>query len=335
MTEQASGKAPCRASDSEKPLGSAQESQSRQGDDKDDDVSLAIAQVDYQVTQDMIKMLTDIRFRLLAILPPISAAAVALVQAKAAETPIAMAAFGILGFCIVLALLIYELRNSDLYNTLIYRARMLEGVIGFVRYDDQKLKRKASTDTKNLAAAIRGIAEPPPSLPPDFPGGPHRQRAVQYLCLGGVSVSHGGALGLIWGVLLGAWTFPISKGIIVAIFKLTANPQLELADVIAFVIAAVCSAVLTAALWALEDMHGEAEMYPSRLPENSQQQKLWGEAARASLHKKLADIRKNNRAAALLLRPARQQSSKGKPGGMSQPPISTLLRRWCTCSRGG
>jgi hypothetical protein len=127
-------------------------SQLGQGGEKDEDVSLAIAQVDYQVTQDMIKMLTDIRFRLLAVLPPISAAAVALVQAKAIETPIAMAALGVLGFCIVLGLLIYELRNSDLYNTLIYRARMLEGVIGFVRYDDQKLKRKASTDTRNLAS---------------------------------------------------------------------------------------------------------------------------------------------------------------------------------------
>src|SRR3954462_2934075 len=86
----------------------------------DENVSREIAQLDYQVTQDMIKMLTDIRFRLLAILPPISAASVALVQARTLDTPIVTGALGVLGFCIILGLLIYELRNSELYNTLIH-----------------------------------------------------------------------------------------------------------------------------------------------------------------------------------------------------------------------
>src|SRR4051812_16353986 len=142
----------------------------------DEDVSREIAQMDYQVTQDMIKMLTDIRFRLLAILPPISAASVALVQSRGTDTPIAMAALGVLGFSIVLGLLIYELRNSELYNTLVHRARMIEGLLGFARYPDQQLKRSASTDSKNLAAAIRQGPEPVSGGPPSFPGGPHRQR---------------------------------------------------------------------------------------------------------------------------------------------------------------
>jgi uncharacterized Zn-finger protein len=181
-------------------------------------------------------------------------------------------------------------------------------------------------------------------LPPDFPGGPHRQRAVTYLRFGGIVVSHGGALGLIWGVILGAWTFPISKGVIVAIFNLTACTKW--ADFIAFVIAAVCSAVLTTTLWALDNMRGDSAMYPSRHPENSQQQKQWGAAARTYLHGELRGILTSNPAAKLLLRPFFPKARKTKPietspsksivvsPGFGSSSTSSTLSRTVACDGG-
>jgi hypothetical protein len=170
--------------------------------------------LDYEVTQDLVKMHTDIRFRLLAILPPIAAAGVALVSAPAVGlSPFSLFAIGSMGFLLTLGCVLYDLRNSDLYNACVHRAKILEGVMGFVRSGDETIPISPSTET----ALPEGAAPPAKEPNKRWAGGAHRQRAVRYLNFLGLPVSHGSALALVYGVLLGAWVFPIAKGLLIGI----------------------------------------------------------------------------------------------------------------------
>jgi hypothetical protein len=56
--------------------------------------------------------LTDIRFKLLALVPTLSGAAVGLLHAG--EAPVELLAVGLLGFAATLGVLVYELRNSEI-----------------------------------------------------------------------------------------------------------------------------------------------------------------------------------------------------------------------------
>src|SRR4051812_2529842 len=85
---------------------------------------------DYQWTNEQIKLLTDIRFRLLAFVPPAVAAVVTLLSStilgSVSPSPLVMASVGFLGFRIMLGIVLYDLRNSQLYNALIHRAALIE-----------------------------------------------------------------------------------------------------------------------------------------------------------------------------------------------------------------
>ena len=115
-------------------------------------VPFAAAQLDYQVTQDLVKMHTDIRFRLLSILPPIAAASVALVSAQTVGlSPFSMVAVGLMGFFLTLGFVLYDLRNSDLYNACVHRAKILECVMGFVRQGNETIVTSRSLETAPLS----------------------------------------------------------------------------------------------------------------------------------------------------------------------------------------
>ncbi|MDR7081040.1 hypothetical protein J2X01_000309 [Arthrobacter ginsengisoli] len=80
------------------------------------------------------RMLTEVRFKLLALLPTISALALFAIVSPAgaladANTPVRVAAAGF-GFFITLGIWIYDRRNDELYNELISRARRAEFELG-------------------------------------------------------------------------------------------------------------------------------------------------------------------------------------------------------------
>lgn len=56
--------------------------------------------------------LTDVRFKLLALVPTLSGAAVGLL--KGDQAPVTLLAVGLLGLCATLGVLVYELRNSEI-----------------------------------------------------------------------------------------------------------------------------------------------------------------------------------------------------------------------------
>jgi hypothetical protein len=87
------------------------------------DDSAATLRTDYEQTNEQIRMLTDIRFKLLALIPTATTIAVSVLGTIVAETSLVV---GILGFITVFAIAMYDLRNSQIYDACIGRARQLE-----------------------------------------------------------------------------------------------------------------------------------------------------------------------------------------------------------------
>jgi hypothetical protein len=81
-------------------------------------------QLDYDQTQQLLRTLTDIRFKLLAFVPTIAGASVGFFgRARPAAE---LMAIGLVGLIATLGILVYELRNSQTYAAAVSRARMLE-----------------------------------------------------------------------------------------------------------------------------------------------------------------------------------------------------------------
>jgi hypothetical protein len=148
--------------------------------------------LDYQWTNEQIKLLTDIRFRLLALLPPLVAIAVTVLSSATLGgpvSPVAMVGVGILGFFITLGAVIYDLRNSQLYDAHLHRAALIERALGMAT-----LSKLTSSEAY---------------------GGPHALRMRPKQTLFTRKITHGEASGLIYGTVLAAWAYPIVKGLCV------------------------------------------------------------------------------------------------------------------------
>lgn len=147
---------------------------------------------DYGQTTEMFKLLADVRFKLLAFVPTITGIGTALASddGAAAETQLAV---GLLGFTATLGILLYELRNSELYNWAIHRAKHLERELELV----------------------------PTAL--DAPhGGVFGERVRPHHRFAGVLlIKHDPALALVYGAALGAWTWLFLHGLLTLVADLS------------------------------------------------------------------------------------------------------------------
>jgi hypothetical protein len=142
------------------------------------EIELELARWDYEQTVATVRQLTDIRFKLLAFVPTLSGIAIGLVTRRV--QPGVEAAVGAFGFLITLGIAFYDQRNSALYDELIGRARWLEATI----------LRLPSRHT-HLAR-----------------GGQYAERPGERRRLFGlIEIWHDRALALIYGTVLGGWTF--------------------------------------------------------------------------------------------------------------------------------
>lgn len=84
--------------------------------------------LDYDRTTQFLHAFTDVRIKLLAVVPTISGAAVGLLgePRPAAE----LIGVSLLGLVATLGIFVYELRNAQLYDTMIRRAGELERLLG-------------------------------------------------------------------------------------------------------------------------------------------------------------------------------------------------------------
>src|SRR5436305_2064408 len=85
--------------------------------------------LDYEQTTELVRTLLDVRFKLLAFVPTIAGAAVALVG-TGKPTGAELLGVGILGLLSTFGVLIYELRNTQVYNATVSHARALERLLG-------------------------------------------------------------------------------------------------------------------------------------------------------------------------------------------------------------
>ena len=132
--------------------------------------------LDYQQTTDLLRGLGDVRFKLLALVPTLSGAAVAVLghPQSAAE----LLAVGLLGLTATVGILLYELRNTEVYDYGLRRAQAIE----------QRLELLALGDTER--------------------GGLFSERPGRALRLFGVlPVDRDAGLMLVYSAALAGWTY--------------------------------------------------------------------------------------------------------------------------------
>jgi hypothetical protein len=132
------------------PASSSQEAPPSRGDEE-------LRMGEYSEVVGMIRLLTDVRFKLAALIPALTGAAVAVIVGADDIDPLTQAVLGLGGFAFAVGIVIYDLRNSQIYNGAIGRATALEASL-FDRYggDDRAglFGSRADTDD-NLNARKR------------------------------------------------------------------------------------------------------------------------------------------------------------------------------------
>lgn len=140
--------------------------------------------LDYEQTTEQIRILTDIRFKLLAFVPTLTGVAVSLLTGGKVGTGTVLAV-GILGFVVTLGIIIYELRNSLFYDLSFLRASHLEQKLHFPNFTHINEAWSGGVFTERPAS-----------------GDPPSQKF-----LGIISIKHDSGLAFAYGASLGGWTF--------------------------------------------------------------------------------------------------------------------------------
>jgi hypothetical protein len=161
-------------------------------------------QADYQSTVEVIKLLSDIRFRCLVFVTTVIALVNALVPGVGNHgTRITV---GFVGFFTTLGIAVYELRNSQLYESAIHRAKVLE----------RRLKRIRSAEIPNQGGLFN---ERPPYVEKKYgknlsyqPKDPKLE--AQWMRFLFVKVKHDVGLALIYGAVLGGWVYMFVEGVL-------------------------------------------------------------------------------------------------------------------------
>jgi hypothetical protein len=137
--------------------------------------------LDYEQALQTYRQLADIRFKLLAFVPTISGAAIALLTQTKMERWEKVVLAGV-GFLVTLGVVLYDQRNTQFHNGAIGRARHLEEELGFVAFEKDKHV---------------GLF------------GSRWDHQRQYLF--GLPVGHDLGLALIYSPVLGAWLYAVVR----------------------------------------------------------------------------------------------------------------------------
>jgi hypothetical protein len=166
-----------------------------------------VARADYLVAVDIIKLLSDIRFRCLVFVTAIVTVANALLPTTG--DPGTRPTLGLLGLLATLGITIYELRNSQLYEAAMHRAKTLERRLGMKgggssegRNEGLFVERPPYVDRVTWDTWARANPEP---------------RDLSQLPLKRfwfVPVKHDHGLALIYGAALGAWVYLFVYGVL-------------------------------------------------------------------------------------------------------------------------
>lgn len=167
----------------------------------------ATLRLDYQITVDVFKLLSDIRFRCLVFVTAIIAVANALLPNTV--DAVNRISLGFVGFLTTLGITVYELRNSQLYEAAIHRAKILETHL--------KMERAAEQTHKDGPFGL--FNERPPYVESAYWKGldsevRKTQSNAPLMTFWSVKVKHDQGLALIYGAVLGGWMYLIANGIL-------------------------------------------------------------------------------------------------------------------------
>jgi hypothetical protein len=141
-----------------------------------------LLRLDYQETTGLLAGIGDVRFKLLALVPTLSGAAVAVLGRPSSSAE--LLAVGLIGLIATLGVLLYELRNTQLYDYGLRRAQLLEAELGFWS-----------------------------SHGSDGPGGLFSDRPARTLRLfGALPVDRDAGLGLVYSAAIAGWTYLCAWG---------------------------------------------------------------------------------------------------------------------------
>jgi hypothetical protein len=143
--------------------------------------------LDYNETTDLMRSLTDVRFKLVAFVPTISGAAIAVLGHGRSTAE--LLAVGLLGLVATVGIVIFDLRNTQLLDYAVLRAKSLEEKLGFV-----------------------SIFEP------GRPGGLFSERPGRDLRIFGLAgVGHDRGLALVYSAAIGGWCYVVAWGALAAL----------------------------------------------------------------------------------------------------------------------
>lgn len=141
-----------------------------------------LARLDYEQTTQLVRALTEVRFKLLAFVPTIAGAAIAFLSDP--QNAGALLGVGLPGLTATLGIFVYELRNSQLYDAAVHRAKVLE----------RRLEIRSVRD-ETILAGVFG----------ERPG-----RSMRLF--GRAAVWHDRGLGLVYAAALAGWTYLVAWG---------------------------------------------------------------------------------------------------------------------------
>jgi hypothetical protein len=126
--------------------------------------------------------LTDVRFKLLAFVPTISGAAIAVVSHRPSAPE--LLAIGLLGLIATSGVIVYELRNTQIYDYALERAQVIETRLGIVSIFDPA-----------TAAGLYG-----------------ERPAAELRVFGVGRVQYDRALALVYGAAFAGWSYVVAWG---------------------------------------------------------------------------------------------------------------------------
>ena len=153
--------------------------------------------LDYERTAQYYFHLAEVRFKLLALLPIASGAALIVVPEHFSSSQ--TLALGVLGLVVTIGILLYDQRNSQIYNCLIGRLNLIE----------ESLRMPAMRGNKQVGGAFL-----------DRPGKDRRR-----MVLWALPANHGLALDLIYASSVAAWLFIITSA---GLSLLGSSPETQL-----------------------------------------------------------------------------------------------------------
>lgn len=142
---------------------------------------------DHAATTDLFKTLVDIRFKLLTFVPTVTTVAVGVISLDKQQKIFdegATLVVGAAGVLISLAIVVYEIRNSQIHDRAAHRIKHLERLLGFT-----------------------------PSYAGETSRGMFQERGTGNPFLGLFVVQHDRALSIVYGVVMTLWTWVLLTGL--------------------------------------------------------------------------------------------------------------------------